>query len=252
VVALGGTGQRAADVTLVAEQLPTGDGTEVTQVGSWTHHATVVRVVGASQPAAGVGPAAVAREAQMPVRQTALLVDGTTISQSAEDSIDEAVGGLDESGSLYVERGYHDDFTRIVLLVLVGIGAVLVLGGTLTATFLALSDARPDFATMGAVGAEPRTRRLVAASYAGAIGLVGALLGAAVGFVPGIAVTFPLTSSSWAGPDATTTDGLPVPGHFLDVPWLLIGGLVLGLPLVTAAVVALATRSRLPMVSRLS
>ena len=252
VVALGGTGQRAADVTLVAEQLPTGDGTEVTQVGSWTHHATVVRVVGASQPAAGVVPAAVAREAQMPVRQTALLVDGTTISQSAEDAIDEAVGGLDENGSLYVERGYHDDFTRIVLLVLVGIGAVLVLGGTLTATFLALSDARPDFATMGAVGAEPRTRRLVAASYAGAIGLVGALLGAAVGFVPGIAVTFPLTSSSWAGPDATTTDGLPVPGHFLDVPWLLIGGLVLGLPLVTAAVVALATRSRLPMVSRLS
>jgi len=43
---------------------------------------------------------------------------------------------------------------------------VLVLGGTLTATFLALSDARPDFATMGAIGATPRTRRLVAAAYA--------------------------------------------------------------------------------------
>ena len=54
------------------------------------------------------------------------------------------------------------------------------------------------------------------------------MLGAAVGFIPGIAVTYPLTGSDWAGPDATTTDGLPVPDHFLDVPWLLIGGLVIG------------------------
>jgi putative ABC transport system permease protein len=221
-------------------------------MGSWTHHAAVVRVPGSFQPAAAVVPAAVAREAQMPVRQTALLVDGTAISSSAEDAIDEVVGGLDDNTSLYVERGYHDDSTQIVLLVLAAIGAVLVLGGTLTATFLALSDARPDFATMGAVGAEPRTRSLVAASYAGTIGLVGALLGAAVGFVPGIAVTFPLTSSSWAGPDPTTAEGLPIPDHFIDVPWLLVGGLVLVLPLVTAIVVGLGSRSRLPMVGRLS
>jgi putative ABC transport system permease protein len=251
VVLGGGTGQREADVTLVGERVPA-DGGEATQIGSWTLHAAVARVPGSFQPAAAVVPANVAREAQMPVRQTALLVDGTTISSSAEDAIDEVVGGLDDNASLYVERGYHDDATRIVLLVLVTIGAVLVLGGTLTATFLALSDARPDFATMGAVGAEPRTRRLVAASYAGVIGLVGALLGAAVGFVPGIAVTFPLTSSSWAGPDATTTEGLPIPDHFIDVPWLLVGGLVLVLPLVTAVVVGLGSRSRLPMVSRLS
>ena len=128
-----------------------------------------------------------------------------------------------------------------------------MLGGTLTATFLALSDARPDFATMGAVGADPRTRRSVAAAYAGTIGLVGAVLGAAVGFVPGIAVTFPLTGSSWAGPDAhDRSTALPLPDHFLDVPWLLVLGLVVVLPLVTAAVVGLTSRSRLPMVSRLS
>ena len=86
----------------------------------------------------------------------------------------------------------------------------------------------------------------------GTIGLVGALLGAAVGFIPGIAVTYPLTGSSWAGPDATTDEGLPLPDHFLDIPWLLVLGLVVVLPLVTAAVVGLTSRSRLPMVSRLS
>ena len=98
---------------------------------------------------------------------TALLVRGTTIDRSAEDAIDEGVAGLEENASLYVERGYQDDSTRIILLLLGSIGGVLVLGGTLTATFLALSDARPDFATMGAVGADPRTRRSVAAAYAG-------------------------------------------------------------------------------------
>ncbi len=49
--------------------------------------------------------------------------------------------------------------------------AVLMLGGTLTATFLALSDARPDLATLSAVGASPRMRRGVAASYALVVGL---------------------------------------------------------------------------------
>ena len=41
-------------------------------------------------------------------------------------------------------------------------GRALVLVATLTATGLALTDARPDFATLAAVGAAPRTRRLMA------------------------------------------------------------------------------------------
>jgi len=58
-----------------------------------------------------------------------------------------------------------------------------MLGGTLTATFLALSDARPDLATLSAVGASPRRRRTIASAYALVVGLVGAVLGAAVGFI---------------------------------------------------------------------
>ena len=84
---------------------------------------------------------------RMPVRRPRLLVDGTDHRRASEDPLSEVVAGIDESASLYVERGYHDNSTRIVLLVLGAIGGMLVLGGTLTATFLALSDARPDFAT---------------------------------------------------------------------------------------------------------
>ena len=84
-----------------------------------------------------------------------------------------------------------------------------MLGGTLTATFLALSDARPDLATLSAVGASPRTRRGVAASYAVVVGLVGAVLGAAVGFIPGIAVTWPLTSQQRPGRGCRPTRPVP-------------------------------------------
>jgi putative ABC transport system permease protein len=238
-------------VTIHGQRFPQNGG-EPTEAGSWDGRAVLVHAPGSSQPARAVVPASVARAMGLPVTTTAMLVDRATIDQSAEDSIDEALGGLDDSASMYVERGYQDDSTRVILLLLGCIGGALVLGGTLTATFLALSDARPDFATMGAVGADPRTRRTVGAAYAGTIGVVGAVLGAAVGFVPGIAVTFPLTSSSWAGPGATTTTGERIAGHYLDVPWLLVLGLVVVLPLLTAVVVGLASRARLPMVSRLS
>jgi putative ABC transport system permease protein len=69
----------------------------------------------------------------------------------------------------------------VVLLILGLAGAVLMVGGTLTATFLALSDARPDLATLAAVGAPPLVRRRVGAAYAGFVGLVGAALGVLVG-----------------------------------------------------------------------
>ena len=168
------------------------------------------------------------------------------MSEQQEEAANEALAAISNSASLYVERGYQSPTTTTLIaqIILLALGGVLMLGGTLTATFLALSDARPDLATLSAVGASPRTRRGVAAAYAVVIGLVGAVLGAAVGFIPGIAVTRPLTSSSGL-------DGGPPTGPFLDVPWLMVLGLVVVLPAVTALVVGLFARSRLPLVARL-
>ncbi|GAA4373531.1 FtsX-like permease family protein [Nocardioides caricicola] len=170
-----------------------------------------------------------------------LVVTGVDVSAEQQQDVTEAVAAVTPNAGFYVERGYQaKESTRIVQFVLAALGAVLMLGGTLTATFLALSDARPDLATLSAVGASPRRRRGIAASYALVVGFVGALLGAAVGFIPGIAITYPLTAPAYSDT-----------GPFLDVPWLLVVGLVLGLPLLTAAVVGLCARSRLPMVTRL-
>jgi putative ABC transport system permease protein len=216
----------------------------------------------ASVPQAVLSPAA-ARELGVEAATVGLHVTGATVTVEQEQAVDEAVGALVPYTGLYVERGYQaDDASRILLLILGGLGGVLMLGGTLTTTYLALSDARPDLATLGAVGAAPRTRRAVAGSFAVVVALVGGVVGALVGFVPGIAVTYPLTStgSSYVveggGDGGSVTAGvnvdqLPQSGPFLEIPWLLIGTLVIALPLLTGLVVAATTRSRLPLVARL-
>ncbi len=231
------------------------DDGSTTPVARETLPATYVAVGGATAPAQLLLPPELARGLG-PTRTVGLVVDGTAISAAQEEAVAEGVAALGMQGSFYVERGYQaDDEDVIVLLVLFALGAVLVLGGTLTATFLALSDARPDLATLAAVGASPRARRGIAASYAFVVGFVGSVLGAVVGAVPGLAVAVPLTSQGadgvWTVEGSGSVSGAPpVTGPFLDVPWLLVLGLVVVLPLLTAALVGLLTRARLPLVAR--
>jgi putative ABC transport system permease protein len=197
---------------------------------------------GAPRVMAVVSPA-VAHELHARVLTVGLVLTGEPLSTSQSDDLQQVLRGLDHTAYLYTERGYQvPSSQRVVLWILFGLAAVLMLGGTLTATFLALSDARPDLATLSAVGASPWMRRAVAAAYAVSVGVVGAVLGAAVGFVPGIAISYPLTRH-YVGDSA--------PSHYLDIPWLQIVGLVVLLPVLTALVVGLLARSRLPLVSRL-
>lgn len=206
--------------------------------------ATFVKVPPNAGPQAVISSSS-ARAMGVPVRQVSLVLTGAEITKAQEQSVIEGAAAISPDSSFMVERGYQGtDATRIALLVLAGLGAVLMLGGTLTATFLALSDARPDLATLAAVGASPSTRRGVAAAYALVIGLVGAVLGALVGFVPGIAITYPLTRTMQEGGGST--------GPFLDIPWLLILSLVVLLPAATALVVGLSARARLPLAARLA
>lgn len=210
--------------------------------------ATFVPFRGMRAPATSLIPPSVAEDLGLEPRRVGLVVDGGLTPEEAE-RIDEAVAGLHDGASFYVERGFQRSDLELAAYWILGIlGGVLMLGGTLSATFLALSDARADLATLSAVGAEPRTRRAVAASYALMVGLTGALLGAAVGFIPGVAIAKPLTGNGWLGVDV---NGEELPDYFLAIPWPMIAGLVVALPLLTALVVGLATRSRLPLVARL-
>lgn len=163
---------------------------------------------------------------------------GEPITPKQETQVDEYGRGLapDLFESATVERGYQDP-TRLVYVVLGVIGGLIILVGTGTATALAIDDAGPDLATLSAVGAAPGTRRRTAMSQAAVIAGLGVLLGIAVGVVPGVAVTWPLTAPSPGG-------------HVLEVPWALLGTLAVGVPLLAVSGAGLFTRSRLPLVRR--
>jgi putative ABC transport system permease protein len=204
----------------------------------------------------GILATAVAEKLETEAVPVGVVVSGVNITRDAEKDVEEALKAETDGTSFYVERGYRTDGeTLVIQLILAGLGAVLMLGGTLTATFLALSDARPDLATLSAVGAAPRSRRGVAASYALVVGGVGAVVGAAVGFIPGIAISYPLTTQygacTFSGSGLTTCAEVPGPSHYLDIPWAFIIGLVIVLPLLTALIVGLTARSQLPLVARL-
>ncbi|MPZ61555.1 MAG: FtsX-like permease family protein [Propionibacteriales bacterium] len=181
-----------------------------------------------------------ADKAGLPWRVTEIVVPGGSSSgpSGAEaDDLEAAAKAVSARADVSVERGFQESYT-LVFVLLAAVGALIVLVGTLTATGLALADARPDLATLSAVGASPRTRRLVATGQALTIGLLGAGLGVAIGFVPGIAVTWPLTQYS------------RVPGPIIDIPWLLLGVIAVGVPLLSAGTAGLFARSRLPVVRR--
>ncbi len=198
---------------------------------------------GVELPGYVVIPPVLAERLPLPVGTTTLVTGGpdAPVTAAQEERIGEALAALPSEASMTVERGWQDDLA-LARLILVLVGGALVLIATLTATGLALTDARPDFATLAAVGAAPRTRRSMAMASAAVVGGGGALLGVLVGLAPGIAVAYPLTSTDYgAGVD-------PV----LDVPWAVLAAVGIAVPLVAVAVTGLFVRSRLPMARRMT
>ncbi|MFG3440192.1 FtsX-like permease family protein [Nonomuraea sp. NPDC047897] len=146
-----------------------------------------------------------------------------------------------------LEQGYHND-ARSLHMAAFALAAVLALGGTFAATGLAAADMRRDLDTLSAVGAAPRTRRLVVATQAGFIAATGTLVGLVAGLVTGIALTWPMTRHGAAGGGSVLDPGPTV----VAVPWLPVAVGVVGLPILAALVAGLVTRTRLVVARRLA
>lgn len=186
---------------------------------------------------------AMAHSLRLPIAQTGLYVEPTAISARAESLLSQSLNAAGAPAGLYVEHGYQSGSrTQTVNLILTVLAAVLMIGGAVTATVLSLADAEPDLATLAAVGAGGRTRRTVAAGYALVVALLGAIAGAAVGFIPGLAVSYPLSSTALASGEVV---------YFHSIPWGLIGVVVGILPLLIAALIWVSVRARLPLVARM-
>ncbi|MGY1843609.1 FtsX-like permease family protein [Modestobacter sp. SYSU DS0875] len=238
-------GEGAVDSGRVTLQASEWTGSTERPLGSATLPATEIAVSTTDTllvPALVAVPPALADRLPVPVATSELIVGGpdAPVTEAEETDLREALTALSSGTSVYVERGWTDYLAigRVLLLV---VGGALVLIATLTATGLALADARPDLATLAAVGAAPRTRRLVAMGSAAVIGGTGALLGVLVGLGPGIAVAYPLTSTDYG------MGARPL----IDVPWLLLTVVAVVVPLLAVVGTGLFVRSRLPMAGRL-
>jgi putative ABC transport system permease protein len=220
-------------------------GTERSEVlSSVTATAAALPVAGEFAAARAIVPEEVAAELGGARAVSVAIGDGLTRSQ--QSALERSLDRVDDGLYVAVERGYEDRGDRTVLLILSAVAGLVVLGGTLAATSLALSEARPDLSTLGQVGARPRTRRAVAAGYALVLGLVGAGLGVLAGLIPGVAAAVALTSDGASSSGYLSSDQVAeLPRSYLDVPWWLLALVLVVLPLVSAAVAAAATRSRL-------
>ncbi|MFJ9772447.1 FtsX-like permease family protein [Kitasatospora sp. NPDC101157] len=146
---------------------------------------------------------------------------------------------LDHYADLTVERGYQPRSDAITLA-LTGFAGLVVLGAAGIATGLAAADSRQDQATLAAVGAPPRTRRTMAGLQCALIALLGAVLGAANGFVPAVGLLKSRATGAGSQPALITA------------PWGELLLVVLVLPVVAGLLAALFTRSRVALGRRLS
>ena len=179
-----------------------------------------------------------------PMQQESVLVRdaGGAVSAETQKTLDELVG---DGGGVYVERGFQR-YDEKVMQIMMGVAALLLLIVTLISTALSMAEQQADSGTLAAVGATRRTRRAFAASQAMVVGFIGAILGIAVGLVPGIAITYPLTTEYNSDP-ATGVETWR--GPFLSIPWTPLLLVVLGVPLLAGLLSALAIR-RAPALTR--
>ncbi|NYI08292.1 FtsX-like permease family protein [Allostreptomyces psammosilenae] len=155
-----------------------------------------------------------------------------------------AMGLLDQStaensSTIAVERGFEPD-NGVTLLLLTAFAGVVTVGAAGIATGLASADSQRDLATLAAVGARPRVRRALSGFQCGLIALIGAVLGAGAGLVPGVGVIWAREYTANNSYPTLFPDNYPV-----EVPWWHLAAVVTAVPLLALVLAAVFTRSRL-------
>jgi putative ABC transport system permease protein len=168
---------------------------------------------------------------------------GTAVDQAQAQDLAEAVEaatGSPASATVETEKpanaGASTHSTMTILLIILGF---LIAGTIVVVTALGLADARADLATLAAVGAPPRVRRLITGWTAGLVTLLGCLLGGAIGLVPawGLLRLIQIINAPFGDP--------------IIVPWVVLVPLLIAIPLAAFVIGTLMPRSKLPMVARI-
>lgn len=174
------------------------------------------------------------------------------ISRATEARLTAALRTASQHAQVQVERGFERPDT-LPILILMGIIGLIILVATLVSTALSMAEQLPMMGTLAAVGATRLTRRKLAAAQAFLLSGLGAVVGAAIGILPGIAAAKTMTTTppgQYSGLGAVAVGSVPeVVGPFVVIPWLQVTGPVLVIPLVAAAF-AFGSIRRTPGVTR--
>ena len=172
-----------------------------------------------------------------PVRITQF--DLTSPTGTIPPEVERAVADrLGDGAMLEVERGFQNPYW-LILLIAFCVTGLLVLIASLISTALSLAESQNDMATLAAVGATRHTRRGIAASQAFVVAACGALLGVAVGLIPGVASAWPLTARGSLPPT-------------IAIPWLPLVAVCVGVPLLAAGLAWIAVRRHPQMTRRIA
>ncbi|GAB2679291.1 ABC transporter permease [Kribbella swartbergensis] len=143
-----------------------------------------------------------------------------------------AAAELGAEGLLTVEDGYTSRAGTASIALVSAATAVTLLGVAISVA-LSSAEGRADFATLAAVGAQPRQRRKLAAAQAWLLAQLGCVLGVLIGGLYGYTAHVVFASPHFA------------------IPWRDLGGILIAVPLFAGALAWLATRSHLPTLRRL-
>ncbi|HKD98275.1 MAG TPA: ABC transporter permease [Micromonosporaceae bacterium] len=160
------------------------------------------------------------------------------VTQAEMDSLDSLLLSKGVVARSYLEQGDTRGLRPLPVILAIAAG-LIALGAAGIATGLSAADSRGDLATLAAVGAAPRTRRVLSLAQAGVVSGLGAVLGALAGTGAAFAVLTGLNAEfvgTWPAP----------PAYPLTVPWMALAVCLLATPLVAMAGAGLLTRSRLP------
>lgn len=220
-----------ADITLV--DLP---------VVLLTHEQWMRLVVGWSGGPGGLVTVETATRLGADLQQEAILVRAPGgISPELESRLSEVLRSTSADTFLQVERGFQRD-DALALAILFGVIGLVILVATLIATALSQAENAPLLGTLAAVGATRATRRALAGSQALYLGLLGSVLGLAIGLVPGVAIARLVTTTY-------RDDGTTILPPSIDVPWLQVVLPLLAVPLVAGGLAWVSIR-RAPTLTR--
>jgi putative ABC transport system permease protein len=147
-------------------------------------------------------------------------------------TVDKVRARVEQSGgNANAELGYVSRLPA-AMLVAAGIAGFVAIAATVISLALVQSEGRADLATLAAVGADPSRRRFITFWQALTIAVVGGVTGTMLGGFVAFA-------------------SRPLAGY-IAVPWLPVLLVTVVLPIVSAGLATAFTRSRLPMVRRLT